>query len=71
MSDPLRRQHHNTTEGHGRLDTAFDLDADPNSVAIDPIMSSASPSSTQQTPQFTPIDRGPPVQLRIATRQIP
>jgi hypothetical protein len=66
MSDPLRRQHHNTTEGHGRLDTALDLDEDASGVAVaDPIMaSSALPH------QFTPIDRGPPVQLRIATRAI-
>jgi hypothetical protein len=69
VDDPRRKQLRNQAMGRHpdpRSCMNFDLDDDPNTATIDPIL--ALPASTP--PQFIPIDRGPPVQLRIATRQV-
>jgi hypothetical protein len=58
MSDPLRRQHHGTTAGNADPRLAFDLDAEPERKA-DPITASV-------PPQFTVVDRGPAVPMKIA-----
>jgi hypothetical protein len=70
MDDVRRKQLRNQAMGRHpevRFCMNFDLDEDASGAAIDPIL--ASPALP--TSQFTPIDRGPPVQLRVATRQIP
>jgi hypothetical protein len=55
LDSPLRRQHHNTVEGHARADLALDLDAEP--APIDPI---------QRSSPFTVVDRGPAIQMKVA-----
>jgi hypothetical protein len=58
INDPLRRQHHGTTAGNADPRLAFDLDTDPERTA-DPIMAST-------PPQFTVVDRGPAIPMKIA-----
>jgi hypothetical protein len=59
ITDPRRRELHGTRGGFPpRLDTATDLDADPATHApVEPILASS---------PFTPVDRGPPITLRVA-----
>lgn len=57
MDSPLRKQHHGTAPGHVRVDLALDLDAEPVHQQVEPI----EPSS-----QFTVIDRGGPIPMRVA-----
>lgn len=56
LDSQLRRQHHNTVEGHARADLAFDLDADPVGPSTEPIQHSA----------FEPPIVGKPYTLRVA-----
>jgi hypothetical protein len=57
LDSPLRKQHHGTAPGHVRVDLALDLDAEPVHQQVEPI----EPSS-----QFTVIDRGGPIPMRVA-----
>jgi hypothetical protein len=57
LSDPLRRQHHNTTGGAADPALALDLDApEPTHTSVAPELHSA----------FVPVDRGPGFTLRVA-----
>ena len=55
LDSPLRRQNHNTVEGHARADLAFDLDAEPIHTS-EPIPHSA----------FEPAKIGQPYVLKVA-----
>jgi hypothetical protein len=58
ISDPRRKQLHNTQGDHPRLDTAFDLDADPHQQQIEEPIERPSP--------FTSVSRGAPYQMKVA-----
>jgi hypothetical protein len=55
LDSPLRRQHHNTVEGHARAALALDLDAEP-----------VHSSAPELHSAFTPINRGEPYVLKVA-----
>jgi hypothetical protein len=62
LIDPLRKQYFDTTPGHADPRLAFDLDAVmnmPKPITVDPIMASA-------PPQFTVVDRGPAIPMKVA-----
>jgi hypothetical protein len=64
VTDPLRAQHAGTVGGHADPALAFDLDAamsEPKPAAVDPIRASTPPASP-----FTVVDRGGPVQMKVA-----
>jgi hypothetical protein len=64
ITDPLRAQHNNSVAGHPDPAHAFDLDAamsEPKPAAVDPIRASSPPASP-----FTIVDRGGPVQMKVA-----
>jgi hypothetical protein len=57
-NDALAGQHRGTVPGHADARLAFDLDAEPGVVATaEPILASS---------PFTVVDRGGPVQMRVA-----
>jgi hypothetical protein len=64
VTDPLRAQHNRTVGGHADPALAFDLDAamsEPKPAAVDPIRASSPAASP-----FTVVDRGGPVQMKVA-----
>jgi hypothetical protein len=64
ITDPLRAQHKGTVGGHPDASLAYDLDAamnEPKPAAVDPIRASSPTASP-----FTVVDRGGPVQMKVA-----
>ena len=57
LSDPLRRQHHNTTPGNADPAFALDLDADANVSNVEPIQHSVFQSATVGAPYTVQIAR--------------